>query len=104
MSGKTRKQHLEQMLADDPKDPFLHYGLAMEYISAGDDAEAVRRFHELFAVAADYVPAYLQAGQALARLDRLDEARDVLRRGLVVAQSKHEEHAYGEMQGLLESL
>jgi Flp pilus assembly protein TadD len=104
MSGKTRKQQLEEMLADDPKDPFLHYGLAMEYVSAGDDAEAVRRFQELFAVAPDYVPAYLQAGQALVRLDRTDEARDVLGRGMAVAQRQRNDHAYGEMEGLMESL
>ena len=104
MSDKTRKQQLEAMLALDPNDPFLHYGLAMEYVSAGDDAEAVRRFQGLFTVAPDYVPAYLQAGQALVRLDRVDEARDVLRRGMAAAQRQRNDHAYGEMEGLLESL
>jgi predicted Zn-dependent protease len=104
MSDKTRRQQLEEMLAEDPNDPFLHYGLAMEYVSAGGDAEAVRRFQQLFAVAPDYVPAYLQAGQALVRLDRIVEARDVLRRGMAVAQCQRNDHAYGEMEGLLESL
>ncbi|MGH7224888.1 MAG: hypothetical protein ACRELF_16820, partial [Gemmataceae bacterium] len=64
MSAKSRKEQLEEMLAEEPNDPFLHYGLAMEYVSAGEDRTAVERFQKLLAVAADYVPGYLQAGQA----------------------------------------
>src|SRR6202023_699921 len=67
MSEKSRKQQIEEMLVAEPTDPFLRYGLAMEYMSQGDDEGAVRCFRELFAVAPDYVPAYLQIGQALIR-------------------------------------
>jgi Flp pilus assembly protein TadD len=104
MTAKTRKQQLEEMLAEDPNDPFLRYGLAMEHVSAGDLDAAVRGFRELFAVAPDYVPAYLQAGQVLARLGRAAEARDVLRQGMAVAARQGDEHARGEMEGLLDSL
>src|SRR5262249_2779964 len=102
--AKTRREQLEEMLADDPSDPFLHYGLAMEHVSAGDAGPAVRRFGELFRVAPTYVPAYQQAGQALARLGRLEEAGDVLRQGIAVARQQNDAHALGEMQGLLDSL
>lgn len=101
MTAKTRKQQLEELLAEDPNDPFLRYGLAMEYVSAGNDAEAVRCFRETFTAAPDYVPAYHQAGQALLRLGRPDEARDVLQRGIAVARTQGNAHAAEEMQGLL---
>lgn len=104
MSSKSRKEQLEAMLADDPNDPFLRYGVAMEYVSAGDHAEAARRFHELLEVAPDYVPGYLQAGQALLRLDRRDEARDVWQRGVAAARAKGDTHAADEMQGFLANL
>jgi Tfp pilus assembly protein PilF len=104
MTDKTRKQQLEEMLAEDPKDPFLRYGLAMEYVSAGDPETAVRCFRELFAVAPAYVPAYLQAGQVLARLGRATEARDVLREGMAVAAREGDQHAHGEMEALFDSL
>jgi Flp pilus assembly protein TadD len=104
MAGKTRKEQLEEMLAEDPNDPFLRYGLAMEHVSAGDDEQAVRHFRELLTVDANYVPAYQQAGQALVRLGRPEEARDVLRRGIAVAQKQGNPHAGEEMQGLLASL
>lgn len=104
MTGKTRKQQIEEMLADDPNDPFLRYGLAMEYVSQGDDAEAVRRFHELLAVDATYVVAYLQAGQALVRLNRVAEARAVWGRGIDAARQKGDQHAADEMAGFLAEL
>src|SRR5438067_11388375 len=104
MSGKSRKQQLEAMLADDPNDPFLRYGLAMEFVSEGDHAQAARCFRELLEVAPDYVPGYLQAGQALLRLNRRDEARDVWQRGVGVARARGDTHAADEMQGFLANL
>ena len=35
---KSRLEQIQAMLADDPNDPFLRYGLAMEHVSSGDDA------------------------------------------------------------------
>jgi predicted Zn-dependent protease len=104
MAGKSRRERLEEMLAEDPHDPFLRYGLAMEHVSAGDDAAAAQCFTELLAASPDYVPAYLQAGQALVRLGRDDEAQAVLQKGVAVAQMKGDAHAAGEMQGFLDSL
>jgi predicted Zn-dependent protease len=104
MSAKTRRQQLEELLADDPNDPFLRYGLAMEHVSAGDDAGAVGCFQDLLAASPDYVPAYLQAGQALIRLGRTTEAREVLGRGILAARTQGELHAAEEMQGFLASL
>jgi thioredoxin-like negative regulator of GroEL len=104
VTAKTRRQQIEEMLAADPHDPFLRYGLAMEHASAGDDQGAARCFQELLVARPDYVPAYLQAAQALVRLGRSDEAGAVLRRGVAAARQKGDEHAAEEMQGLLGSL
>jgi hypothetical protein len=97
---------IEAMLADDPDDAFLRYGLAMEHASAGDDAACAAVLRDLIArtASAPYIPAYLQAGQALVRCDRIAEACDVLRAGIVAAQSSGDGHAQGEMQGLLDSI
>ena len=97
------------LLAEDPDDAFLRYGLAMEHASAGDDAECVRVLQDLIARKANdpYVPAFLQAGQALVRLDRITEACAVLREGIDVAgrlRTPDALHAQGEMQGLLSTI
>jgi Tfp pilus assembly protein PilF len=104
MTGKSRKQQIEEMLAEDPNDPFLRYGLAMEYVGLGDDNQALRHFQELLQVVPDYVPAYMQAGRALVRLNREDEARALYRTGIATARQKGDLHAAGEMEGFLAEL
>src|SRR5947209_8870186 len=99
MAAKTRKQQILDMLADDPNDPFLRYGLGMEYMSEGANEEAVRCFRELTEVVPEYVPGYQQAGQVLTKLGRTDEARDFFRRGIAMAQKVGNMHARDEMQG-----
>jgi predicted Zn-dependent protease len=104
MPDKTRREKLLEMLALEPNDAFLRYGLAMEYVSAGQDEEAARCFRELVDATPDYVPAYLQAGQALIRLARNDEAKEMLSRGSEIARRQGDLHAYEEMQGFLAGL
>ena len=100
----TRRQKLEAMLIDEPNDAELRYMLAMEHVSEGDDEGAVRRFRELFEVTPDYPPAYHMAGRTLQRLGRLEEAREVLLRGIPLAEKRGDPHAAGEMQELLDNL
>ena len=97
---------IEAMLAEDPDDTFLRYGLAMEHASAGDDASCVSVLRDLIArtAANPYVPAFLQCGQALVRLDRTEEACEVLKTGIAAAGRAGDLHAQGEMQGLLDSI
>ena len=104
MSGKSRKQQIEEMLAEDPHDPFLRYGLAMEHVGAGQDEEAVRCFEELLRTTPEYVPGYMQAGRALARLNRFQEARTVFQAGVAAARKQGDLHAAEEMTGFLEGL
>lgn len=109
MAKTPRMERIEALLADDPDDAFLRYGLAMEHASAGDDAACVTVLQDLIVRKASdpYVPAYLQAGQALVRLDRIAEACTVLRDGIAAAgrvRTPDALHAQGEMQGLLGSI
>ena len=104
MMAKTRRQQLQEMLAEEPNDPFLRYGLAMEFISEGNDQEAVRCFGELLTIAPEYVPGYLQAGQAFVRLERLEEARAVFGRGIAKARELGDHHAADEMEAFLANL
>lgn len=100
----TRLEKIEAMLADSPNDPELHYMLAMEHVSLGNDTAAVSSFEKLVQVSPDYAPAYHQAGRVLQRLNRDKEAGAILRQGIAVAVAKGNDHAAGEMQALLESL
>jgi hypothetical protein len=104
MSPATRREKIEAMLVDDPADPFLHYSLAMELDKEGAHDESLSRFRGLMSAAPPYVPAFLMAAQQLARLERIAEARGVLREGIEQARSAGNSHAAGEMSELLASL
>ena len=106
MAKTPRMQQIEAMLADEPDDEFLRYGLAMEHTGLGDDATAVAVLRELIALNPEppYVPAYLQAGQALMRLDKEADAAAMLRAGIAAATKTGNDHARGEMEGFLATL
>ena len=104
MTKPSRKEQLEAMLADDPNDALARYMLAMEHGSAGEQERAIEVFRETIARAPDYVPAYMQLGQTLVRLGQSAEARSVWQRGVIEAQKQRNDHAAGEMQGMIDML
>lgn len=106
MARTPRMEQIEALLAEDPDDAFLRYGLAMEHMGQGDDETAVAVLRELIARTAEapYVPAFLMAGQALIRLGREADAAAVLRHGIDAARRAGDTHALGEMQGFLATI
>lgn len=100
----TRREKIEAMLADDPGDTFLRYSLAMELDKEGDHEASLARLAELARDDPPYVPAFFMSGQQLARLDRVNEARAVLRDGIDAARGQGDAHAAGEMSEFLASL
>lgn len=95
---------LEEFVTAKPADSFARYGLAMECMSSGDDEAAVTHFQLLLDHNAQYVPAYLQFAQALARLARNAEARRVLLQGIHAATKAGDSHARDEMQAAMDAL
>jgi tetratricopeptide (TPR) repeat protein len=98
---KSRRETLEQFVAEKPSDAFARYGLALECVKLGDDTSATQHFEKLLETHPEYVAGYYQFGQLLARLGRLDEARKLLSDGIVVAQKSGDMHARDEMQAAL---
>jgi tetratricopeptide (TPR) repeat protein len=98
---KSRREMLEQFVAQKPADAFARYGLALECVKLGDDHAALAHFQRLLETSPEYVAGYLHYGQLLSRLGRLDEARRILSDGIVVAQKTGDMHARDEMQAAL---
>lgn len=100
----SRREKIEAMLADDPGDTFLRYSLAMELDKEGEHDRSLGKLAELTKDEPPYVPAFFMAGQQLARLTRVDEARSILRDGIEQARVQNDSHAAGEMSEFLASL
>lgn len=94
----------QTFIARTPDDPFPRYGLAMELRTRGEVDAAVREFMTLMDRFPDYVPTYLMAGNTLAELGRVEDARDAFRRGLTAAAKQGDRHAAGELEGALAAL
>ncbi|MFP6611575.1 MAG: hypothetical protein VB875_09360 [Pirellulales bacterium] len=100
----SRREQIEAMLADEPQDVFLRYSLAMELKKESRHEDSLGLLRELMAGDPPHVPSSFMAGQQLAGLQRIDEARDVLRQGIDAARRQGDEHAAGEMSDFLNSL
>jgi predicted Zn-dependent protease len=101
---KTRREKLEQFLAQNPNDAFSRYGLAMECIREEDRAAADKHFRMLLENHADYVPSYLMYAQMLVQQERIPEAKSVLTTGIDAATRQMNQHARSELEALLSEI
>ncbi len=100
----NKQAMLSEILAQNPKDAFARYGLAMEYSGAGQTEAALEQFANLLGDHPDYTPGYFMAAQTLARAGRNDEAKQRLVQGIASAERTGNQHAKGEMQTMLDEL
>src|SRR5215472_13823219 len=104
MTEPTRLETLAQFLERNPNDAFARYGLAMEYSRLGQVETALQEFSKLLELHPDYTSGYFMAAQTLARVERNEEAKSMLKRGIESAQRTGNRHALSEMNSMLEEL
>ena len=93
---------LEASLQEDPTDPFLRYGLAVQCLRDGDIDEGRDRLRSLIADRPDdQVAAYQQLGQSYLDSGELPEARSAFGAGIALARKRGAWHAASEMEGFL---
>jgi predicted Zn-dependent protease len=95
---------LNEILAQDPKNAFARYGLAMEYSGQGETERSLQEFGQLLADHPDYTAGYFMAAQTLAKAGRNPEAKQRLTEGISSARRTGNQHALGEMQAMLDEL
>jgi tetratricopeptide (TPR) repeat protein len=104
MNEVDRMQMLTQFLEQNPNDAFARYGLAVEYSKLGQTENALQQFAKLLELHPDYTNGYFMAAQTLAKVERNEEAKAMLRKGIESAQRTGNRHAMSEMSGMLEDL
>ena len=92
------------MLEAEPEDQFLRYSLATELDNEDRSEESLTLFRGLIADQPPHVHAFFRGAQLLVKLERIAEARTMLRDGIEIARQQSELHAAGEMGELLASL
>ena len=99
-----RIEKLKEFLAASPTDNFLQHALALEYIKLGNDAAARSLFEEILTRDPGYVGSYYHLAKLLERTGNIEEAIRVYEKGMEIAKSAGENHAYGELRGAYEEL
>lgn len=99
-----KKAMLNEILAQNPKDAFARYGLAMEYAGRGETDASLIEFGRLLDEHPDYTPGYFMAAQTLAKAERSEEAKVRLTQGIACARRTGNQHALSEMQAMLDEL
>ncbi|MGF1634234.1 MAG: hypothetical protein ACFCVE_10335 [Phycisphaerae bacterium] len=95
---------LQKMLENEPNDPFLLYGIAMEHKKAGAFAEALAWLGRTVETDAAYAYAHFQTGLVHEELGDTTAAAEAYRRGISAAESAGDAHARDECQAALDML
>lgn len=95
---------LSEILAQNPADSFARYGLAMAYVAAGRNEEALQEFKTATDNNPDYVPAYQMSAQTMLKMGQTEAAKTRLTAGLAACQRTGNAHAASEMQAMLDEI
>ena len=101
---KTRRETLEQFVAEDQDDSFSRYALALELEKEGREKEGIVHLQEVITRDASYVAAYYHLGRLLARTGRVPEALDAYGRGLDRAAAAGDQRTRSEIQEAIDML
>lgn len=102
--ASNRLEILKTMVDRNPADSFARYGLATEYGNSGNLEEAVREFRALLENDQSYAAAYYHGGQALEKLGRLEEAREMYEKGIEVTTRSGDLKTRSELQAAVDLL
>lgn len=90
---------LNQLLAfenETPNDPFIIYGIALEYLNS-DTEKAKAYFKKLLDGHQDYLPTYYKAAQFAEAENRFDDALELYDKGIALATKTGDAHAKAEL-------
>lgn len=99
-----RIERILGMIREQPKDSFLRHALALEYIKIGDDAQAEALFTDLLNDDPAYVGSYYHLAKLYERKGEIDKATSCYEKGMQMALSQNDRHAYNELRSALEEL
>jgi len=101
--NQSRVEIFEQMLAGDPANTMVMFGLAKEYEKAGDEAKLIATLERYLAAADDEGNAYGMLARAYERSKEPEKARTAYQRGIEVANAHGHPGMAEEYRTILET-
>jgi tetratricopeptide (TPR) repeat protein len=96
----SRLDKLLEFLKNEPEDEFLQYALATEYLRLNETDKALQYYENLVINHPDYVGTYYHLGKLYEALNRKPDAISTYEKGMEVAKSKRDNHAFSELQAV----
>lgn len=100
----TRIEQLTAFLSESPSDNFLIHALALEYAKAGDFNNAKAYFEKNLALDKSYIATYYHLGKLYENNGMEKAAIDIYHKGMQVAQTIGDQHAFSELRSVYEEL
>ncbi len=100
----SRLEGLLRFYQKDPNDPFVLYGLALEYMSDNQFDQAENFFLKLLQQNPDYVAGYLQYAQLKEKENKIEDAKELYKNGIAAAIKAGDKKSAREMEDFLSEL
>jgi len=94
----TRISKLLDFYSQNPKDSFITYALATEYVALKDDKKALEYYLQIIDNDPEYVATYYHLGKLYARNGNEEEALKTYKTGMEKALAKKDNHSFAELQ------
>lgn len=92
-----RVNHLMSLLKEDPKDEFVLYAIAQEYVKLEQPEEALVYFLRLKETNNEYIGLYYHLAALYTDLDEPVKAKETYDEGITIAKSLGDHHALSEL-------
>ncbi|HVB03183.1 MAG TPA: tetratricopeptide repeat protein [Chitinophagaceae bacterium] len=99
-----RISQLEDFRQNNPRDCFIRHALAMEYIKADRDLEAINLLEEILQEDPNYSGSYYHLGKLYEKSGNILAARDIYHKGMQVTERISQEKEFKELKGAYEAL
>jgi tetratricopeptide (TPR) repeat protein len=100
----NRLEKLFQLLEKDKSDPFIYYGIALEYKASSNITMAIEYFELLLSIFPDYLPAYMQYGLLQQSSNKIEHAKKLFIDGISKAKEQNDHHTQKELEEFLNDL
>lgn len=94
----SRIENLLEFLNENPKDSFVRYALALEYVKQGSPEIGLNYFEGLVEDDPEYVGTYYHLAKLYLQLSRKSDAESCYEKGIIIAKKINDQHSLAELQ------
>ena len=100
----SRLEMIKKVAEKFPNDPVVLYGLGEAYAANEVYENAIQTFQKIIQIKSDYTAAYRELGKSLAKAGKIEQAKEIYRNGIEVAEKTGELQTGKEMKVFLNRL